>query len=57
MQLFAVEGSANEVFYFNGNQKDTVSFIKVDEDLVKDAKLGYKYVSENEAKVQTYLFN
>ena len=35
-----------EVFYFNGNQKDTVSFIKVDEDLVKDAKLGYKYVSE-----------
>ena len=57
MQLFAVEGSANEVFYFNGNQKDTVSFIKVDEDLVKDAKLGYKYVSENEATVQTYLFN
>ena len=57
MQLFAVEGSANEVFYFNGNQKATVSFIKVDEDLVKDAKLGYKYVSENEAKVQTYLFN
>ena len=57
MQLFTVEGSANEVFYFNGNQKDTVSFIKVDEDLVKDAKLGYKYVSENEAKVQTYLFN
>ena len=57
MQLFAVEGSANEVFYFNGNQKDTVSFIKVDEDLVKDAKLGHKYVSENEAKVQTYLFN
>ena len=57
MQLFAVEGSADEVFYFNGNQKDTVSFIKVDEDLVKDAKLGYKYVSENEAKVQTYLFN
>ena len=57
MQLFAVEGSANEVFYFNGHQKDTVSFIKVDEDLVKDAKLGYKYVSENEAKVQTYLFN
>ena len=57
MQLFAVEGTANEVFYFNGNQKDTVSFIKVDEDLVKDAKLGYKYVSENEAKVQTYLFN
>ena len=57
MQLFAVEGSANEVFYFKGNQKDTVSFIKVDEDLVKDAKLGYKYVSENEAKVQTYLFN
>ena len=57
MQLFAVEGSANEVFYFNGNRKDTVSFIKVDEDLVKDAKLGYKYVSENEAKVQTYLFN
>ncbi len=57
MQLSAVEGSANEVFYFNGNQKDTVSFIKVDEDLVKDAKLGYKYVSENEAKVQTYLFN
>ena len=56
-QLFAVEGKTNEVFYFNGSVKDTVSFIKVDDALVKDTKLGYKYVSANESKVQTFTFN
>lgn len=56
-QLFAVAGSNDKVFYFNGAVKDTVSFIKVDAALVADKKLGYKYVDENDTKVQTYLFN
>ena len=55
-QLYAVEGS-DDVFYFNGSVADTLSFIKVDEALVKDTKLGYKYVTAEEASVQTYLFN
>lgn len=55
-QFYAVEGS-DDVFYFNGSVADTLSFIKVDEALVKDTKLGYKYVTAEEASVQTYLFN
>ena len=55
-QFYAVEGS-DDVFYYNGNDADTLSFVKVADELVKDAKLGYKYVSANEAKVQTYTFN
>ena len=55
-QFYAVEGS-DDVFYFNGSVADTLSFIKVDDALVKDAKLGYKYVTAEEASVQTYLFN
>ena len=55
-QFCAVEGS-DDVFYFNGSVADTLSFIKVDEALVKDTKLGYKYVTAEEASVQTYLFN
>ena len=56
-QFYAVEGS-DDVFYFNTTGvKDTLSFVKVADALVKDVKLGYKYVSENEAKVQTYTFN
>ena len=56
-QFYAVEGS-DDVFFFNNEQKaDTLSFVKVADELVKDTKLGYKYVSANEAKVQTYTFN
>ncbi len=55
-QFYTVEGS-DDVFYFNGSVADTLSFIKVDEALVKDTKLGYKYVTAEEASVQTYLFN
>ena len=55
-QFYAVEGS-DDVFYFNGSVADTLSFIKVDDALVKDTKLGYKYVTAEEASVQTYLFN
>ena len=57
VQLFAVSGQADQAFYFHNGDKDTVSFVKVADELVKDTKLGYKYVTENEAKVQTYLFN
>ena len=56
-QLFAVEGKADQVFFFRGSVKDTVSFIKVADALVKDAKLGYKYVSSDDAMVQTFTFN
>ena len=55
-QFYAVEGS-DDVFYFNVSVADTLGFIKVDEALVKDTKLGYKYVTAEEASVQTYLFN
>ncbi|WP_287622538.1 DUF6383 domain-containing protein [Parabacteroides sp.] len=55
-QFFAVEGS-DDVFYFNSGAADTLSFVKVADELVKDAKLGYKYVSVDDAKVQTYTFN
>ena len=55
-QFYAVEGS-DDVFYFNGSVADTLSFIKVDEALVKDTKLIDKYVTAEEASVQTYLFN
>ena len=56
-QFYAVEGDASKVFYFNGSQKDTLTFTKVADELVKDNKLGYKYVNEDDAKVQTYSFN
>ena len=56
-QLFAVEGKADQVFFFRGSVKDTVSFIKVADELVKNAKLGYKYVSADDAMVQTFTFN
>lgn len=57
-QFFSVEGST-DVFYYpnNTNVADTLSFVKVADDLVKDTKLGYKYVSTEEALVQTYVFN
>ena len=57
IQFYAVEGS-DDVFYFNTlGLADTLSFVKVADELVADTKLGYKYVSEDEAKVQTYTFN
>ena len=55
-QFYAVEGSG-DVFYFNGTMPDTLTFTKVADELVKDTKLGYKYVTANEAMVQTYTFN
>ena len=55
-QFFVVEGSG-DVFYFNGTMPDTLTFTKVADELVKDTKLGYKYVTANEAMVQTYTFN
>lgn len=51
-----MEGSG-DVFYFNGTMPDTLTFTKVADELVKDTKLGYKYVTANEAMVQTYTFN
>lgn len=56
IQFFAVAGS-KDVFYYNGSAADTLRFNKVADELVKDAKLGYKYVTENDAKVQTFTFN
>ena len=55
-QFYAVEGSG-DVFYFNGTMPDTLTFTKVADELVKNTKLGYKYVTANEAMVQTYTFN
>ena len=55
-QFYAVEGSG-DVFYFNGTMPDTLTFTKVADELVKDTKLGYKYVTANEAMVRTYTFN
>ncbi|KDS70590.1 hypothetical protein M092_2690 [Parabacteroides distasonis str. 3776 D15 iv] len=56
LQFFKVEGS-DDVFCFYGYGTDTLSFKKVADELVADKKLGYKYVSADEAKVQTYTFN
>ena len=56
LQFFKVEGS-DDVFCFYGDGTDTLSFKKVADELVADKKLGYKYVSADEAKVQTYTFN
>ena len=42
---------------FYGHGTDTLSFKKAAHELVADKKLGYKYVSADEAKVQTYTFN
>ena len=56
LQFFKVEGS-DDVFCFYGHGPDTLSFKKVADELVADKKLGYKYVSADEAKVQTYTFN
>ena len=56
VQLYAVDGS-DDVFFYNGTVADTLSVTKVEDSLAKDLKLGYRYVSEDFAKVQTYVFN
>ena len=56
VQLYAVDGS-DDVFFYNGTVADTLSVTKVADSLAKDLKLGYRYVSEESAKVQTYVFN
>lgn len=50
-QLF----KAGENVFFAGS--DTLEFIPVSKASVENDKLGYKYVTENDTKVQTYLFN
>ncbi len=56
VQLYAVDGS-DDVFFYDGTVADTLSVTKVEDSLAKDLKLGYRYVSEDSAKVQTYVFN
>ena len=56
VQLYAVDGS-DDVFFYNGTVADTLSVTKVEDSLAKDLKLGCRYVSEDSAKVQTYVFN
>ncbi len=56
VQLYAVDGS-DDVFFYNETVADTLSVTKVEDSLAKDLKLGYRYVSEDSAKVQTYVFN
>ena len=55
-QFFAIEGS-NDVYYYNNGVADTLSFVKISDELAKDNKLGYKYVSKEDAMVQTFTFN
>ena len=61
--LQAFKGGDGRVFFttyddFNwGSSHDTLEFVKVDAEIAKDAKLGYKYVSKEDASVQIYNFN
>lgn len=50
-QLFKAD---KNVFFADG---DTLEFIPVSEASLKNDKLGYKYVTEDDTKVQSYLFN
>ena len=50
-QLFK---AGDNVFFANG---DTLEFVKVSDASKKDTKLGYKYVTSDEASVETYVFN
>ena len=50
-QLFK---AGSNVFFAGG---DTLEFVKVSDASKKDAKLGYKYVTNEEASVETYVFN
>ncbi|WP_165157631.1 hypothetical protein, partial [Parabacteroides sp. ZJ-118] len=51
-QLF--KAGDNNVFFADG---DTLEFIPVSKESVENDKLGYKYVTEDDTKVQSYLFN
>ena len=37
--------------------RDTLEFVKVSDEIAKDAKLGYKYVDKEKASVEIYNFN
>ncbi|MDB9152357.1 DUF6383 domain-containing protein [Parabacteroides distasonis] len=59
VQLYAVKDSKDVFFYTtNGDNEsvaDTVSFVAIND--AKDLKIGYRYVPEDSAMVQTYVFN
>ena len=59
VQLYAVKDSKDVFFYTtnDGNESvaDTVSFVAIKD--AKDLKIGYRYVPEDSAMVQTYVFN
>ena len=40
-----------------GYDRDTLEFVKVSDEIAKDAKLGYKYVDKEKASVEIYNFN
>ena len=51
-------GAANRIFFTAGEfANDTLEFIPVSDASKKDAHLGYKYVDEEQASVETYYFN
>ena len=51
-------GAANRIFFTAGEfANDTLEFIPVSDASKKDAYLGYKYVDEEQASVETYYFN
>ena len=68
VNLQAFKGGDGRVFFttydgfntYSGGQvssSDTLEFVKVSDEIAKDAKLGYKYVSKEDASVQIYNFN
>ena len=65
-KYFGVDGNAIQAFnagdgrvFFTGSSfaNDTLEFIPVSAASKKDSKLGYKYVDEKQASVETYYFN
>ncbi len=54
VQLYAVKDS-KDVFFYNNGVADTLSFIPVKD--ANNLKVGYRYLTEDSAKVQTYVFN
>ena len=51
-------GAANRIFFTAGEfANDTLEFIPVSDASKKDPYLGYKYVDEKQASVETYYFN
>ncbi|MCD8263782.1 MAG: hypothetical protein LUD02_06145 [Tannerellaceae bacterium] len=53
-QFYAVEGSSDTYFYFRGSIKDTITVKAID---ATDKKIGYKYLTEDELKVEKYRFD